>query len=80
MIAWIRTLLFRILFYGASVPIVLSAPLSARFGRRAMHVHAHVWIATHRFLARWILGVRVRVEGDRVVDDVLLATRVTLLD
>lgn len=63
MIAWARTILFRIIFYGLSVPIVLSVPLSAVFGRRAMHRHANFWFRTHRFLARWILGVRVRVEG-----------------
>ncbi|KQM26437.1 MULTISPECIES: lysophospholipid acyltransferase family protein [unclassified Sphingomonas] len=73
--AWVRTLIFRILFYAASVPIVLSAPLSARFGQRAMHVHAHVWIRTHRFLARWILGVRVRVEGQRPPGTYLFAVK-----
>lgn len=75
MIAWIRTWLFRILFYAASVPIVLSAPISAWFGQRAMHVHAHVWIRTHRFLARWILGVRVRVEGVRPPGTYLFAVK-----
>ncbi len=75
MIAWIRTWVFRILFYAASGPIVLSAPVSAWFGQRAMHVHAHVWIATHRFLARWILGVRVRVEGARPPGTYLFAVK-----
>ncbi len=64
MIAWGRTWLFRVIFYTLSAPIVMSAPISARFGRGAMHTHAHVWIRVHRFLARWILGVRVRVEGE----------------
>ncbi|PZO77899.1 MAG: 1-acyl-sn-glycerol-3-phosphate acyltransferase [Sphingomonas hengshuiensis] len=73
--AWARTWLFRILFYGASVPIVLSAPLSARIGRDAMHAHAHVWIRLHRFLARWILGVRVRVQGTRPPGTYLFAVK-----
>lgn len=75
MIAWIRTWLFRILFYGASVPIVLTAPISAAIGRDAMHGHAHVWIRVHRFLARWILGVRVRVEGERPRGTYLFAVK-----
>lgn len=75
MIAWVRTWLFRILFYGASVPIVLSAPLSAAVSRDAMHTHAHVWIRVHRFLARWILGVRVRVEGVRPPGTYLFAVK-----
>lgn len=75
MIAWVRTWLFRILFYGASVPIVLTAPISAAIGRDAMHGHAHVWIRVHRFLARWILGVRVRVEGERPRGTYLFAVK-----
>lgn len=75
MIALARTLLFRILFYGASVPIVLSAPISAAVSRDAMHAHAHVWIRVHRFLARWILGVRVRVEGVRPPGTYLFAVK-----
>jgi 1-acyl-sn-glycerol-3-phosphate acyltransferase len=74
-IAWVRTWLFRILFYGASVPIVLTAPISAAIGRDAMHGHAHVWIRVHRFLARWILGVRVRVEGERPRGTYLFAVK-----
>lgn len=75
MIAWVRTWLFRVLFYGASVPIVLTAPISAAIGRDAMHGHAHVWIRVHRFLARWILGVRVRVEGERPRGTYLFAVK-----
>jgi 1-acyl-sn-glycerol-3-phosphate acyltransferase len=75
LIAWIRTIVFRIVFYTVSVPIVVSAPLSARFGQAAMHRHAHVWIATHRFLARWLLGVRVRVEGERPPGTFLFAVK-----
>nr|WP_294325681.1 lysophospholipid acyltransferase family protein [uncultured Sphingomonas sp.] len=73
--AWVRTWLFRVLFYGASVPIVLTAPISAAIGRDAMHGHAHVWIRVHRFLARWILGVRVRVEGERPRGTYLFAVK-----
>ena len=32
----LRTIVFTILFYGLSVPIVLSVPISALFGRRAV--------------------------------------------
>lgn len=59
----LRTILFAILFYGLSVPIVLSVPVSALFGRRAVLRHAHVWAQMHRLLYRLILGIRVRVDG-----------------
>ena len=58
-----RTLLFTILFYALSVPIVLSVPVSAVFGRAAVIRHAHVWALMHRMLYRTIMGIRVVVEG-----------------
>jgi 1-acyl-sn-glycerol-3-phosphate acyltransferase len=59
----LRTILFEMVFYALSVPIVLSVPVSALFGRRAVIRHAHVWAAMHRLLYRTIMGIRVRVEG-----------------
>lgn len=59
----LRTLLFGLLFYGLSVPIVLTVPVSALFGRQAVIAHAHVWAKMHRLLYRTIMGIRVRVEG-----------------
>lgn len=59
----LRTIVFTILFYGLSVPIVLSVPISALFGRRAVIRHAHVWAAMHRLLYRTVMGIRVVVEG-----------------
>jgi 1-acyl-sn-glycerol-3-phosphate acyltransferase len=59
----LRALLFRAAFYGLSVPVVLAAPLSLPFGHRAVVRYAHFWVRLHRWLARMILGVAVRVEG-----------------
>jgi len=60
----LRTLLFTVLFYGLSVPIVLSVPVSALFGRAAVLRHAHVWALMHRLLYRTVMGIRVVVEGE----------------
>ena len=65
MIAWIRTIVFMIVFYGISAPIVMTVPISALFGSRAVIVHSTVWTHFHRWAARWILGIRIRVEGTR---------------
>ncbi len=59
----LRTLVFTILFYALSVPIVLSVPISALFGRAAVMRHAHVWALMHRMLYRSVMGIRVQVEG-----------------
>jgi 1-acyl-sn-glycerol-3-phosphate acyltransferase len=63
----LRTLIFTVLFYGLSVPIVLTVPVSALFGRAAVMRHAHVWARMHRLLYRTVMGIRVVVEG-RVPD------------
>ena len=61
---WLRTILFRTIFYALSVPIVATVPLSALLGQRAVIVHADTWSRLHRWLMRAILGIRPRVEGE----------------
>jgi 1-acyl-sn-glycerol-3-phosphate acyltransferase len=75
MIAWLRTLLFRIVFYGGSVLIVGTVPVSGLFGRRAMIRHARFWSRYQRWAARVFLGVHVRVEGTRPAYPVLYAAK-----
>lgn len=64
MIAWTRTVVFRILFYLFSVPIVATVPVSALLGQRAVIAHANCWSRLHRVLMRLILGIRPRVVGE----------------
>ncbi|GAA4773905.1 lysophospholipid acyltransferase family protein [Stakelama sediminis] len=59
----LRSWLFALVFYGLSVPIVLAVPIPALFGRGALRWYAHRWTALQRWCARYILGIRVRVEG-----------------
>ncbi|HVF95158.1 MAG TPA: lysophospholipid acyltransferase family protein [Sphingomonas sp.] len=75
MIAWIRTTIFRIVFYGLSVPIVVSVPISALFGQRAVIAHATLWTRFHRWAARVLLGINVRVEGIRPAGPALYAAK-----
>lgn len=75
MIAWIRTILYRILFYTASVFVVGTVPISALFGRRAVIRHAGAWSRMQAPLARWILGIRVREVGTRPAGPVLYAAK-----
>jgi 1-acyl-sn-glycerol-3-phosphate acyltransferase len=60
---WVRTVLFRAVFYLLSVPIVATVPISALLGQRAVIAHSDSWSRLHRVLMRWILGIRPRVEG-----------------
>lgn len=63
-----RNLLFKLLFYGGSVPIVLTTPISALFGWRAIVAHTHFWTRWHGWTTRHILGIDQRIEGARFGD------------
>ncbi len=75
MIAWIRTTIFRIVFYGLSVPIVVTVPISALFGQRAVIAHATLWTRFHRWAARVLLGIHIRIEGTRPPGPALYAAK-----
>ncbi|KQM62517.1 glycerol acyltransferase [Sphingomonas sp. Leaf17] len=76
MIAWLRTLLFRIVFYGGSVVIVGTAPLVAKaFGQAVLVRHARVWSRFHHWCARVLLGIRIVIEGQRPREPVLYAVK-----
>ncbi|UZK65299.1 lysophospholipid acyltransferase family protein [Sphingomonas sp. M1-B02] len=70
-----RTIVFAILFYGVSVPIVLLAPVVALFGQRAFRRWVLLWTQYHALCARWIAGIRVRVEGAPLANPALYAVK-----
>lgn len=59
----VRSILYIMIFYGISVPICLFGLLVAFAGRGATRWYAGAWMAFHEFCVRWILGIRIRVEG-----------------
>lgn len=76
MIAWLRTLVFRIVFYGGSVVIVGTAPIVAKlFGQTALVRHARIWSRFHRATARALLGIRIVLEGPRPTEPVMYAVK-----
>lgn len=60
---FLRTLVFSIFFYGLSIVLVLLVPLVALLGGDSLRTYAMAWVALMTWSARWILGVRVQVEG-----------------
>ncbi len=60
---WLRTILFSVVFYGLSIFIVLTVPISAMIGPRALRGHVHFWADVHDWSARLFLGIRIRIEG-----------------
>lgn len=62
-VTFVRSLIFALLFYGLTIPLLLAATVGACFGSRAVAPVARTWARTHRVLARLILGQRVQIEG-----------------
>ena len=59
----IRSVLFTIIFYLGSVPLVIGAGLGALFGQETVMAGSRLWAQYHYWCVRWILGIRVVVEG-----------------
>ncbi len=60
----LRSLLFTIVFYLGSIPVVSAAGLGALFGQEAVIAGSRRWAQYHYWCVRWILGIRVVVEGE----------------
>ncbi len=72
---WLRNWAFMLVFYTISVPIVVTVPISALFGARAVIVHSTIWTRFHRWCARAILGVHIRIEGTRPTEPAFYACK-----
>ena len=59
----LRSMVFYPVFYGGTVIYVLLALLAARLRPRALQRICNRWANFHRDCARYILGIRVRIEG-----------------
>jgi len=75
MIAWLRTAAFTLVFYAGSLPIVASVPISAMLGQKAVIAHATAWTRFHRWCARVLLGIHIRIEGQRPDGPALYASK-----
>lgn len=73
--AFLRTLAFTIVFYGATVPFVAAALVGAALGKRPMHWVIRQWVRFHRFCTRWIVGIRIRIEGAIPPNQALFAAK-----
>lgn len=63
MIAFARSLIFTLVFYAGSVPIVLTALVAGLVAPAAVVPVARVWAGWFALTTRWLLGIRYRVEG-----------------
>jgi 1-acyl-sn-glycerol-3-phosphate acyltransferase len=61
--ATLRSLLYAAVFYPATVLWVLVGIVASLFGRRPTLAVVLSWVEFHHWLARQVLGIRLRVEG-----------------
>ena len=74
--ALLRSTLFAILFYPATLlMIVLAMPVALLRGRRGVRATAHGWTLFHRWCAANLLGVRTRIEGTFPTGPALVAAK-----
>ena len=75
LLAALRSLIFMIVFYSLTVPIVLLTVPMAALGRKPLRRHVLFWVQFHSWCCRWILGIRTRVEGHVPGEPVLFAAK-----
>lgn len=72
---WFRNILFAIVFYSISVPIVLCAPIAALFGTRILRSYCMGWTGFGVWCARHILRIKFQVEGEMAAGPALYAAK-----
>src|SRR6185369_3930313 len=61
--AVVRSLLFAVLFYSATLLWVLAGIVATLFGRRPTLAVVLSWVGVHRWLTRHVIGITTQVEG-----------------
>jgi 1-acyl-sn-glycerol-3-phosphate acyltransferase len=64
MMAILRSVLHLPIFYLGSIPIVLAAMVASWFSQEGTIRWSRRWGKWHVWCARWILGIRVQVDGE----------------
>lgn len=73
--AALRSLLYAAIFYPATVLwVIVGVPVSL-FGRRPTLAVVLNWVEMHHWVARHVLGIRIRVEGEIPRGPVLIAVK-----
>ena len=73
--AVLRSLLYAALFYPATLLwVTIGAPVSL-LGRKPTLAIVLSWVEMHHWVARYVLGIRVRVEGDIPTGPLLIAVK-----
>lgn len=61
--AALRSILFNLLFYPGTLVYVLGVIFVSPFGDRPVQATVHAWSDFHHWLVRYVLGIRMTVDG-----------------
>lgn len=61
--SFVRSVIYTLVFYPLSVLFVVGTILAIPFGHRAILAGPRSWAHFNHWCMRWILGIRIRVEG-----------------
>lgn len=70
-----RSLVFYVAFYFGTVFYVLACMVSASISEKALRRAVRGWSRYHRACARYLLGIRLRVEGELPTEGVIVALK-----
>src|SRR4051794_7133952 len=73
--AFIRSLLFTVIFYPATVLWVLAGIVATLFGRRPTLAVVLSWVELHHWLTGHVLGITSRVDGTIPAGPYLIAVK-----
>jgi 1-acyl-sn-glycerol-3-phosphate acyltransferase len=71
----VRSLLFAVVFYLGSVPLVMLAAIATFISPSALWGASKRWAQFHYWCVRWLLGIRVVVEGEFPTRDAIIAIK-----
>ena len=71
----LRNLLFYPVFYGVSVFFVIASGIARVLGAQPLRRTVRAWVSWHRWCVRNLLGIALRIEGERPDGPVLYAVK-----
>ncbi|MEA3081936.1 MAG: 1-acyl-sn-glycerol-3-phosphate acyltransferase [Sphingomonadales bacterium] len=75
MTAFLRSLLYASIFYPATAAWVLLGIVASLFGRGATHAVVLSWVELHHWLVTYVLGIRIRLDGQIAPGQTLVAVK-----
>ncbi|MFT4055667.1 MAG: lysophospholipid acyltransferase family protein [Novosphingobium sp.] len=70
-----RSLLFYFVFYSGTIVMVTACLIASLFGDEPLRRAVYGWSWLHRWSARWLLGIRLVIEGELPNEGVLVAIK-----